>query len=364
MAQNPVRPDRPVINVYDLTRDELTGLLTGWGHRRYRADQLWTWLYRHKATTFGEMHTLPADLRGRLDDGVMLGALTLLHTIPSSDGETQKYAFGLPDGQIIETVLMRYEGVRRTACISTQAGCAMGCVFCATGQMGFARHLSPGEIVEQAVHVARVLEGQGERLSNVVLMGMGEPFHNYENTLIAIRRLMDADGLNIGQRHITVSTVGLAPAIRRFAGEDLQVRLAISLHAADDAERSALLPVNRRYPIGDVLDAVREYIARTNRRVTFEWTLIAYENDTPEQAHALGRLLEGLLCHVNVIPLNPTDGYEGAPSDPARVGRFVEVLGSYGIPATVRVRRGIDVNAGCGQLKAAITAGRLPDQSS
>jgi 23S rRNA (adenine2503-C2)-methyltransferase len=364
MAENPGTLDQPLINVYDLARDDLTDLLTGWGYQRYRADQLWTWLYQHKATTFDEMHTLPADLRDRLAREVMLGALTLIHAIPSSDGETRKYAFGLPDGQIIETVLMRYEGVRRTACISTQAGCAMGCVFCATGQMGFARHLSPGEIVEQAVHVARVLEGQGERLSNVVLMGMGEPFHNYENTLIAIRRLMDEDGLNIGQRHITVSTVGLVPAIRRFAGEDLQVRLAISLHAADDAERSALLPVNRRYPIADVLDAVREYIARTNRRVTFEWTLIAYENDMPEQAHALGRLLEGLLCHVNVIPLNPTDGYEGAPSDPARVERFVDILGSYGIPATVRMRRGIDVNAGCGQLKAAITAGRLPDQSS
>jgi 23S rRNA (adenine2503-C2)-methyltransferase len=364
MAENPGTPDQPAINVYDLARDDLTDLLTGWGYQRYRADQLWTWLYRHKATTFDEMHTLPADLRDRLAREVRLGALTLLRAIPSSDGETQKYAFSLADGQIIETVLMRYEGVRRTACISTQAGCAMGCVFCATGQMGFARHLSPGEIVEQAVYVARVLEGQGERLSNVVLMGMGEPFHNYENTLIAIRRLMDEDGLNIGQRHITVSTVGLVSAIRRFAGEGLQVRLAISLHAADDAERSALLPVNRRYPIADVLDAVREYIARTNRRVTFEWTLIAYENDTPEQAHELGQLLEGLLCHVNVIPLNPTDGYEGAPSDPARVERFVEILGSYGIPATVRVRRGIDVNAGCGQLKAAITAGHLPDQSS
>jgi 23S rRNA (adenine2503-C2)-methyltransferase len=364
MVENPGTPDQPVINVYDLTRDDLTGLLTGWGYERYRADQLWTWLYQHKATTFDEMHTLPADLRDRLAREVQLSALTLLRASPSSDGETQKYAFILPDGQIIETVLMRYEGVRRTACISTQAGCAMGCVFCATGQMGFARHLSPGEIVEQAIYVARVLEGQGERLSNVVLMGMGEPFHNYDNSLAAIRRLMDEDGLNIGQRHITVSTVGLVPAIRRFAGEDLQVRLAISLHAADDAERSALLPVNRRYPIADVLDAVREYIARSNRRVTFEWTLIAYENDTPEQAYELGQLLEGLLCHVNVIPLNPTDGYEGAPSDPARVERFVKILGSYGIPATVRVRRGIDVNAGCGQLKAAITAGNLPDQSS
>jgi 23S rRNA (adenine2503-C2)-methyltransferase len=230
----------------------------------------------------------------------------------------------------------------------------MGCVFCATGQMGFARHLSAGEIVAQVLHVARVLETGGQRLSNIVFMGMGEPFHNYDNTLQAIRCLIDPDGLGIGQRHITVSTVGLAPAIRRFAGEGLQVRLAISLHAATDEERSALLPVNRRYPLSELLDAVREYIGRTGRRVTFEWTLIAFENDTPEQGHALGRLLAGLLCHVNVIPLNPTDGYVGAPSEPERVARFVSILESYGIPATVRVRRGIDVNAGCGQLKAAV----------
>jgi 23S rRNA (adenine2503-C2)-methyltransferase len=231
----------------------------------------------------------------------------------------------------------------------------MGCVFCATGQMGFARQLSAGEIVEQALHVARMLEAEGERLSNVVLMGMGEPFHNYDNTLAAIRRLMDPDGLNIGQRHITVSTVGLVPAIRRFAAEELQVRLAISLHAATDEERSALLPVNRRYPLADLLAAVQEYIDQTNRRVTFEWTLIEGENDTPFQAHTLGSLLQGMLCHVNVIPLNPTSGYSGEPSNTDRINQFVHILEqTYSIPTTVRVRRGIDVNAGCGQLKAAV----------
>lgn len=339
-------------NVYDLSRDELSATLQSWGYQRYRVDQLWTWLYGHKATDFAAMHTLPRELRERLAAEYRLGNLELVTEVWSSDGETRKAALRLPDGQIIETVLMRYEGVRRTACISTQAGCAMGCVFCATGQMGFARHLSAGEIVEQALYVARILEADGERLSNVVLMGMGEPFHNYDATLTAIRGLMDEDGLNIGQRHITVSTVGLAPAIRRFAGEGLQVRLAISLHAATDTERSALLPVNRRYPLAELLGAVRGYIAATNRRVTFEWTLIAGENDTPETAHRLGALLEGLLCHVNVIPLNPTSGYAGQPSDPERVARFVGILESYGLPTTVRVRRGIDVNAGCGQLKA------------
>ncbi len=341
------------INLYDLPLSHLIDLITGWGYPRYRAGQVWRWLYQQKATMFEAMTNLPADLRARLQAETRIGSLEVRREIRSTDGETRKFALSLPDGQIIETVLMHYDA-RRTACISTQAGCAMGCVFCATGQMGFARHLTAGEIVEQAIHVARVLEAEGDRLSNVVLMGMGEPFHNYENTLIAIRQLTDEQGLGIGQRHITVSTVGLAPAIRRFAHEDLQVRLAISLHAATDEERSALLPVNRRYPLTDLLDAVRYYVSRTGRRVTFEWTLIAHENDTPEQAHALGRLLHGLLCHVNVIPLNPTDGYRGQPSDRRRVAAFVQALEAYGLTATVRVRRGIDVNAGCGQLKAAV----------
>ncbi len=352
------------INLYDLEYADLVGWITGRGFPRYRADQVWEWLYRHKVTSFEAMHNLPAALRERLAAETRAGGLEVVREVRSSDGETRKYLLRLPDGQLIETVLMEYSGVRRTACISTQAGCAMGCVFCATGQMGFARHLTSGEIVEQALHVARVLESEGERLSNVVLMGMGEPFHNYEASLAAVRRLMDPKGLNIGQRHITISTVGLVPAIRRFAGEGLQVRLAISLHAATDEERSALLPINRRYPLADLMDAVRDYVEQTGRRVTFEWAMIAGENDTPEQAHTLGRLLEGLLCHVNIIPLNPTAGYGGQPPEPARINRFVGILRSYGVPATVRVRRGIDINAGCGQLKTAVLREGRGDQVS
>src|SRR5574341_696574 len=348
-------PDAPV-NLYDLSRDQLADLLTGWGEPRYRADQLWQWRYQHTAADFDAMTTLPAALRSRLAAHARLGGYVVVRELHSSDGETRKYLLRLPDGQMVETVLMEYAGVRRTACISTQAGCAMGCVFCATGQMGFARHLTAGEIVEQAIHIARVLAAEDERLSNVVLMGMGEPFHNYDASMEAVRRLIDPDGPGIGQRHVTISTVGLVPAIRRFAAEDLQVRLAISLHAATDEERSALLPVNRRYPLSELLDAVREYVTRTGRRVTFEWALIAGENDTPRQAHALGKLLAGLLCHLNVIPLNPTGGYAGHPPDPARIEEFVRIVSSYGIPATVRVRRGIDINAGCGQLKAEVAA--------
>ena len=248
------------------------------------------------------MTNLPAGLRARLAEETVLGTLALEAEQVSHDG-TIKRLYHLHDDQLIESVLMEYDDERRTACISTQAGCAMGCVFCATGQMGFARHLSAAEIFEQALFFARELEARGDRLSNVVLMGMGEPFHNYDASLEAIRRLMS--DLGIGARHITVSTVGLVPMIRKFAEEGLQVKLAVSLHAATDAEREALLPVNKRYPLADLIDACRYYVEKTDRRMSFEWTLIQGENDTPEQAHALGRLVKGIHCHVNLIPAQP-----------------------------------------------------------
>ncbi|MBC6934747.1 MAG: 23S rRNA (adenine(2503)-C(2))-methyltransferase RlmN [Chloroflexi bacterium] len=339
------------VNLYDLSPEGLAGLLAAWGEPRFRANQVREWLYDKRVSSFDEMRNLPKKLRDRLKTETTLGVLAPISEQASHDG-TLKRLYRLPDGQMIESVLMPYDDDRRTACISTQAGCAMGCVFCATGQMGFARHLTAAEIFEQAVLFARELEAQGERLSNVVLMGMGEPFHNYDESLAAVRRLMD--DLGIGARHITVSTVGLAPMIRRFADEGLQVRLAISLHAATDEERSALLPVNKRWPLAELMVACREYVEKTGRRISFEWTAIQGENDTPEQARALGKLLKGLLCHVNIIPLNPTGGYAHGPSAADRVDRFAAILGECGVPATVRVRRGIDINAGCGQLKAAV----------
>jgi 23S rRNA (adenine2503-C2)-methyltransferase len=340
-----------MLDLYTVTQDELADLLQQWGEPKFRAAQIWEWLYDKRASSFDQMTNLPKPLRERLAAEAELGQLELVTEQSSKDG-TLKRLYRLVDGQLIEAVLMPYDDERRTACISTQAGCAMGCVFCATGQMGFGRHLTAAEIVEQVILFARELEAQGERLSNVVLMGMGEPFHNYDESVQAVRRLMS--DLGIGARHITISTVGLVPQIRRFADEGLQVRLAISLHAATDAERSALLPINKRWPLQEVLSACRYYVAETGRRITFEWALIQGENDIPQQAHALGKLLQGLLCHVNLIPLNPTKGYDGGPSSMERVNRFVEILGEYGIPATVRVRRGIDIDAGCGQLKAAI----------
>ncbi|MFN8531057.1 MAG: 23S rRNA (adenine(2503)-C(2))-methyltransferase RlmN [Anaerolineae bacterium] len=338
-----------MIDLYTLSLDALSGLMETWGESRFRAKQIWEWLYNKRVDTFDAMTNLSKPLRDRLATETVLGTLEVAAEQESSDG-TIKRLYRLPDDQLIESVLMEYDDDRRTACISTQAGCAMGCVFCATGQMGFARHLTGDEIFEQALYFARLLESRGERLSNIVLMGMGEPFHNYDNALAAIRRLMN--DLGIGARHITVSTVGLVPLIRRFADEGLQVKLAVSLHAATDEERSALLPVNKKYPLHDLIDACKYYVAKTNRRMSFEWTLINGENDTPQQAHLLGRLLYGVHCHVNVIPLNPTGGYLGSPSAAGRVETFVHTLAEYGIPATVRIRRGIDIAAGCGQLKS------------
>jgi 23S rRNA (adenine2503-C2)-methyltransferase len=340
-----------MIDLYALSQEELTQLLASWGEPAFRARQLWQWLYERRAQTFDEMSNLPTALRARLSQETRLGTLALAAEQISNDG-TIKRLYRLEDDQLIESVLMEYDDERRTACISTQAGCAMGCVFCATGQMGFARHLSAAEIFAQAAAFARELEAEGERLSNVVLMGMGEPFHNYDASLQAVRWLMER--LGIGARHITISTVGLVPQIRRFADEGIQVKLAVSLHAATDKERAALLPVNRRYPLHELIAACHEYVTKTDRRMTFEWTAISGKNDTTEQAQTLGKLLHGLHCHVNIIPLNPTNGFDGDPSALARIGTFIDILAQYGIPATVRVRRGIDIAAGCGQLKSSV----------
>ncbi len=345
-----------MINLYELTQEQLVDLFKQWGEPGFRAKQLREWLYDKRVSSFDAMKNLPKELRTRLEAETTLGTLTLVTEQVSRDG-TVKRLYKLPDGQLIESVMMPYEDDRRTACISTQAGCAMGCVFCATGQMGFSRHLTPTEIFEQAMRFAGELEAAGDRLSNVVLMGMGEPFHNYDASVTAIRRLMD--DLGIGARHITVSTVGLVPQIRRFADEGLQVKLAISLHAATDAERGSLLPVNKRWPLVELIDACREYIDKTGRRITFEWAAIQGENDTSEQANALGKLLKGMLCHVNIIPLNPTGGYHHGPAASDRIDQFIDTLATYGVTATVRVRRGIDIDAGCGQLKASVIS---PDE--
>ncbi|MCB9698272.1 MAG: 23S rRNA (adenine(2503)-C(2))-methyltransferase RlmN [Alphaproteobacteria bacterium] len=338
-------------DLWALDEAELTALLKRWGQPAFRARQIRGWLYDRGAVDVAAMTDLPKGLREQLAAEARVGSGEVVAEQVSKDG-TRKRLLRFPDGQTVESVLMPYEDGRRTACISTQAGCAMGCVFCATGQMGLSRHLRSDEIVEQALRFAAELRADGHRLSNVVLMGMGEPFHNYDQTLVAIRRLMS--DLGIGARHVTVSTVGLVPQIRRFAQEGLQVRLAVSLHAATDEERSALLPANRRWPIAELMEACRDYAAVTGRRVTFEWALIAGKNDDAGTAHRLGELLKGLPAHVNLIPLNPTPGYDGQPTRLPDADRFVAALAEHGVPATVRVRRGIDIDAGCGQLRATV----------
>ncbi len=342
-------------NLYDFSFDELTQLMAEWGERPFRARQIWQWLYQKYVPDTQSMANLPKTLREKLDTAVTLQSGQIVAELDSDDGQTEKVLFQLPDGQTIETVLMRYEK-RRTVCISTQAGCAMGCVFCATGQMGFFRNLTAGEIVAQVMHFARELAKSGNHVTNVVMMGMGEPLHNYEPTLTAVDRLTDAAGFNLGARKITISTVGLVPAIRRYADEQRQTPLAVSLHAATDEERNKLIPVNKRWPLNDVMAACHYYIQKTGRRLTFEWALIAHKNDTIAQAQALGKRLQGMLCHVNLIPLNPTRGYKGGPSSRERVAAFQEELSRYGVSSTVRVRRGIDIQAGCGQLRDRITS--------
>lgn len=335
------------IDLLSLGPESLERVIQEWGHPRFRAKQLWKWIYDGCVNDFDEMSNLPLALRRELAERTCIGTLSVAAEQRSRDG-TVKRLYRLASGHHVESVLMRYRDGRRTACISTQAGCAMACAFCATGQMGFGRHLDEAEIVEQAWRYRAELARGGERLSNVVLMGMGEPFHNYDATVGAIRRLMG--DLGIGARHITVSTVGLVPQIRRFAEEGLQVRLAVSLHAATDEARGAMMPVNRRWPLSELMAACRDYVRVTRRRITFEWALIAGVNDDEGTARRLAELLDGIDAHVNLIPLNPTQGYEGDPTAGPEADRFVEVLEDRGVPATIRIRRGIDIDAGCGQL--------------
>lgn len=344
------------IDLYDLSKADLEALVKELGQPKFRAKQLWEWLYHHFAGDHDEMTNLPKKLREALAEKTDFGQLNPVVTEFSSDGFTEKVLFECHDGRLIETVLMRYDK-RNTVCMSSQAGCAMGCVFCATGQMGFMRHLTVGEIVGQFAYFSRKLKADDGRISNVVMMGMGEPLHNYDNTLTAIDRMTDPSGIDLGNRKITISTVGMIPAMKRYADEQRQTPLAVSLHAATDEERTKLIPPNKRWPIADLMDACRYTIEKTGRRLTFEWALINGKNDTIEQAEKLGTLLKGMLCHVNLIPLNPTKGFDGRPSNPERVDAFIKKLGDYGVSATVRVRRGIDIQAGCGQLRDRVVNG-------
>ncbi|NNC80885.1 MAG: 23S rRNA (adenine(2503)-C(2))-methyltransferase RlmN [Acidimicrobiales bacterium] len=336
------------ITRYDHDRESLAELLHE--HPAYRVDQLWRGLY-DDGLDVEAISTLPKGLRGDLATLLPAALENRVERI-SEGGETHKWLWGLPDGDAVETVLMHYTG-RSTVCVSSQAGCAMACGFCATGQEGFRRHLTTGEIVEQVIRAREAAKPR--RLSNVVFMGMGEPLANYDATWGAVRRI-HAD-LGLSARHITMSTVGLIPGIRRMATEDLPISLAVSLHAATDELRNELVPINKRYPISDLADACQEYVDASGRRLSFEWALIDGVNDTEDQAKALASLCKRLRAHVNLIPLNPTPGYPTIGTSSDGVKQFQRWLLDRNTNATIRRNRGTDIDAACGQLRATQSSG-------
>jgi 23S rRNA (adenine2503-C2)-methyltransferase len=348
-------------SIFDLNQPKLQEYLEGLSQPAYRARQVWEGLYKNLWFHPEEFTTLPLPLRQALENNLRFLPIIEEQRHISKGRQTQKVLFKLEDGNLIETVLMQYLH-RNTVCISSQVGCAMNCSFCATGQMGFNRNLSSGEILAQVLYFAHELRKQQDSLNNVVVMGMGEPFQNYDELLQAIDRLNDPLGFNLGARRFTISTVGLPERIRQFADEKSQVNLAVSLHAADNALRDQLVPINRKYPLDEVMDACRYYSIQTNRRITFEWALISGLNDTPEQANLLVKLTRGLRSHVNIIPLNPTYKYPGQPSTMERAKEFKSILDGHSLPCTIRLRRGIEIHAGCGQLATRLSPGRITSQ--
>ncbi|HSW57295.1 MAG TPA: 23S rRNA (adenine(2503)-C(2))-methyltransferase RlmN [Dehalococcoidales bacterium] len=356
----------PLINLLDLDYAGLKAFLAGLGQKAYRADQLLHWIYARLAGSFEEMSDLPADLRQKLSGSARICTFGVLDEITTADGLTRKTLFRLADGQTIESTLMFYENTgsgreRRTVCVSTQAGCALGCLFCATGQQGFVRNLSPGEIIEQILYYARQIARQTaaggpdiERkpITNVVLMGMGEPLANYDNVRKAVEMLNFKRGLQMGARQITLSTVGLVPMIERLTAEKWPVELAVSLHAPTDTLRDRLMPVNRTYPLSRLIPACRAYLEETGRRPTFEYALFQGINDSEEAARQLGSLLRGFNCSVNLIVGNTTAGCEFRSSTLFQAQAFQKHLFAAGVFNTIRVSRGTEIEAGCGQLRS------------
>jgi 23S rRNA (adenine2503-C2)-methyltransferase len=356
-------------DLFSLTLPEMQQWLVERGEPPFRAKQLYSWLYQRLVTDFSAMTNLPQALRSQLAQEASIGPMVIRSELYSKDDRTRKILLELSDGRLIESVLMLYPPIggssaRATVCVSTQAGCAFGCTFCATGQMGFDRHLTAGEIVAQVLFFARQLRdapwsakglpgsAPSDHITNIVLMGMGEPLHNYDNVLQALRILNSPDGFNLGARHMTVSTVGLVPAIRKLSQEPLQVNLAISLHAPTNELRNLTMPVNRKYPVEELLAACKDYIDATGRQVTFEYVLLAGVNDTAEYAHRLGELLAPLkqFAHVNCIPVNATSADYRPPGGEA-VRAFRNILFEHGVSNSVRAERGDDIAAACGQLR-------------
>jgi len=334
-----------------LSLHELESQVLELGFPAYRARQIWGWAYRQCVADYPEMANIPVELRNALAAQAPLSLLEPVRAIAAADGQTVKTLYRARDDHVLETVLMLYPD-RATICVSCQVGCAVGCAFCATGLMGLSRNLGAGEMVAQVVGAAREARRRGRALTNIVMMGMGEPLQNYAEMMKFINIIHDPDGLDVGARRITVSTSGIVPKIDALAAEPLQLNLAISLHAPDDELRSRLVPINRRYPIATLMAAVDRYIETTGRRVSFEYALMRGVNDGEQTAHELATLLAGRLCHVNIIPLNPVELLPYERPDPVGIERFASVLRAARIPTSVRYSRGLDIDAACGQLRA------------
>ncbi len=333
-------------NIKDYNLEELKEELVAIGEKKYRAEQIFKWIYVDKVKKFDEMTNLSVELREKLKDNYTMCNYKILRKQESSDG-TKKYLFDVLDGNAIETVLMEYHH-GKTVCVSSQIGCKMGCKFCASTGIQFVRSLSSGEIVEQILAVEQDI---GDKISNIVFMGIGEPFDNYDNVMKAIRIINNQKGLNIGARHISVSTSGLVPRIYDFANEDLQCTLSISLHATSNEKRSSMMPVNKRYPIEELMKACKDYIAKTNKRISFEYALAKDNNDNLEDAKELVKLLKGMLCHVNLIPINKIENGKYTKSTNENIIKFRDYLNDNGIVATIRRELGSDIDAACGQLR-------------
>lgn len=333
-------------NIKDYNLEELKEELVAIGEKKYRAEQIFKWIYVDKVKEFDEMTNLSVELREKLKENYTMCNYKILRKQESSDG-TKKYLFDVLDGNAIETVLMEYHH-GKTVCVSSQIGCKMGCKFCASTGIQFVRSLSSGEIVEQILAVEQDI---GDKISNIVFMGIGEPFDNYDNVMKAIRIINNQKGLNIGARHISVSTSGLVPRIYDFANEDLQCTLSISLHATSNEKRSSMMPVNKRYPIEELMKACKDYIAKTNKRISFEYALAKDNNDNLEDAKELVKLLKGMLCHVNLIPINKIENGKYTKSTNENIIKFRDYLNDNGIVATIRRELGSDIDAACGQLR-------------
>ncbi len=338
----------------DLNLQETEQLITSMGEPRFRAKQIFKWVHQKGIFRFEEMTDIPVVMREKLESTCTLGNLEVSAKQNSADGTT-KYLFKLYDGHAVESVLLPHDyGI--SVCVSSQVGCRMGCGFCASTIGGLIRNLSAGEIYSQVINIQKE---SGKRVDSIVVMGSGEPFDNYDEVIKFIKLIISPEALNIGARHITVSTCGDVPGIKRFAGEGVQVTLSISLHASNDELRNRIMPVNKRYPIASLMAACRDYISVTNRRITFEYALINNFNDSTEQALELGRLLKGMLCHVNLIPLNQVDEREYRQSNLSRVRAFCNTLEKVGIPVTIRKEMGADIDAACGQLRRRAAKGEI-----